>query len=74
MRLDERDRGRILLLAVLTLLALPTIWLVNRSDDDSARPNVAAVGLDPGEAGTSPATAPAAVSWPRAAPAVAENA
>ena len=61
MKLDERDRGRILLLAVLTLLALPMIWLVNRSDDDSARPNVAAVGLDPGEPGPEPeaATAPA---------------
>lgn len=37
---------------MITLLALPTIWLVNRSGDGpgSARPNVAAAGLDPGDA------------------------
>lgn len=37
---------------MITLLALPTIWLVNRSGDGpgSARPNVAAAGIDPGEA------------------------
>lgn len=35
---------------MITLLALPTIWLANRSGDaPGARPNVAAVGLDPGE-------------------------
>lgn len=33
-------------------MALPTIWLVNRDDGgrNSARPNVASVGIDPGEA------------------------
>ena len=38
--------------SVITLLALPTIWLVNRDEagPSSSRPNVAAVGLDPGEA------------------------
>ena len=37
---------------MITLLALPTIWLVNRSGDGpgSARPNVAAAGIDPGQA------------------------
>lgn len=37
---------------MITLVALPTIWLANRSDDGSAssRPNVAAVGFDPGRA------------------------
>lgn len=37
---------------MITLLALPTIWLVNRDEagPSSARPNVAAVGIDPGEA------------------------
>ena len=39
--------------SAITLLALPTIWLVNRDDDgpsSSRRPNVAVVGIDPGEA------------------------
>jgi hypothetical protein len=36
--------------SVITLVALPTIWLANRSEDSSTRPNVAAVGLDPGQA------------------------
>jgi hypothetical protein len=37
---------------VITLLALPTIWLVNRDEGgpSSSRPNVAVVGIDPGEA------------------------
>jgi len=30
--------------SALTIVALPGIWLVNRDDDASARPNVAAVG------------------------------
>ena len=30
MKLDDRDKGRLLVLAVITLLALPTIWLINR--------------------------------------------
>jgi hypothetical protein len=37
--------------SVITLIALPAIWLVNRDDDTpSSRPNVAAVGVDPGNA------------------------
>jgi hypothetical protein len=57
MKLDDRDKGRLLVLAVITLLALPTIWLINRDRDDS-RPNVAAVGIDPGsqDAATPPTT------------------
>lgn len=41
-----------MLVSVVTLLALPTIWLVNRDEGgpSSARPNVAVVGIDPGEA------------------------
>ena len=41
-----------MLASVITLVALPTIWLANRSDDgpSSSRPNVAAVGFDPGQA------------------------
>jgi hypothetical protein len=39
------------LASAITLVALPTIWLANRSDEGSStRPNVAAVGLDPGQA------------------------
>jgi hypothetical protein len=40
------------LASVITLLTLPAIWLVNRNEDgsSSSRPNVAAVGIDPGEA------------------------
>jgi hypothetical protein len=40
----------LLLATVITLVALPTIWLANRSEESSTRPNVAAVGLDPGQA------------------------
>jgi len=41
-----------MLATVITLLALPTIWLVNRDEGGpaSSRPNVAVVGIDPGEA------------------------
>ena len=47
-----------MLASVITLVALPTIWLANRSGDgpSSSRPNVAAVGIDPGQA-DSPANA-----------------
>lgn len=55
MTLDDRDKGRLLVVAILTLLTLPTIWLVNRQHEDSARPNVAAVGVDPGSADPAPA-------------------
>lgn len=45
---------------MITLLALPTIWLANRDEDgpSSSRPNVAVIGIDPGEAddGTSSPT------------------
>lgn len=44
-----------MLVSVITLLALPTIWLVNRDEagPSSPRPNVAAVGIDPGQADAS---------------------
>jgi hypothetical protein len=50
------------LASVITLVALPTIWLANRSDDgqSSSRPNVAAVGLDPGQADAADGVAAAA--------------
>jgi hypothetical protein len=64
LRLDDRDRGRILLATVITLIALPTIWLVNRAEDGpgSSRPNVAAAGLAPGEADATVAAASPAAS------------
>jgi hypothetical protein len=41
----------LVLASAITLIALPTIWLANRSEGaSSSRPNVAAVGLDPGQA------------------------
>ena len=51
-----------MLASVITLVALPTIWLANRSDDgpSSSRPNVAAVGLDPGQADAADGAAAAA--------------
>lgn len=44
---------------MITVIALPAIWLANRDDGDrsSSRPNVAAVGIDPGEADRSTAVA-----------------
>jgi hypothetical protein len=39
-----------LLASIVTVVALPTIWLANRDDGGSSRPNVAAVGIDPGQA------------------------
>jgi hypothetical protein len=50
------------LASVITLVALPTIWLANRSDDgtSSSRPNVAAVGIDPGQADAASGVAAAA--------------
>ena len=49
-----------MLASVITLVALPTIWLANRSEDgpSSSRPNVAAVGLDPGQADDAAAELP----------------
>ena len=44
--------------SALTVAALPAVWLVNRDDDASARPNVAAVGaaLGAAPASTTPTT------------------
>jgi hypothetical protein len=51
-RLERADRRRLALASALTAVALPAVWLVNRDDEQASsnRPNVAAVGLDPGEA------------------------
>jgi hypothetical protein len=41
----------LVLASVITLVALPAIWLANRDDEGSStRPNVAAVGIAPGHA------------------------
>jgi hypothetical protein len=53
------------LASVITLVALPTIWLANRSDEGaSTRPNVAAVGIDPGQADDDAGTGAAAAYDP----------
>jgi hypothetical protein len=44
LRFDDRDRRRLGFATVLTIAALPAVWLVNR-DDPAPGPNVAAVGL-----------------------------
>jgi hypothetical protein len=47
-RLRRADRRRLAFASVLTVIALPAVWLANRDDDrrGQTRPNVAAVGLD----------------------------
>jgi len=44
LRLDDRDRRRLLIASALTVVALPAVWLANRDDAASPRPNVAAAG------------------------------
>ena len=60
MALDDTDRRRLFLAALVTVVALPTLWWLNR-DDGTARPNTAAVGVDVGPA-------PAEASTPEAEP------
>ena len=45
MALDDRDRRRLFLAALVTVIALPAIWWANR-DDSSTRPNVATAGVE----------------------------
>lgn len=45
MAIYDPDRRRFLLATIVTLLALPALWLFNRSDDSTA-PAVAGVGID----------------------------
>jgi hypothetical protein len=47
MALTDTDRRRFTAATVLTLLALPALWLANTSDN-SAAPNLAVAGLDRG--------------------------
>jgi hypothetical protein len=47
MALTDTDRRRFTAATVLTLLALPALWLANTSDN-SAAPNLAVAGIDPG--------------------------
>jgi hypothetical protein len=60
MALTDTDRRRFTAVTVLTLLALPALWLANTSDN-SAAPNLAVAGIDPGvdvAAGANDAEAP----------------
>ena len=58
MKFDDRDRRRLVYASALTIAALPAVWLVNRDDESSVRPNVAAVGAAVGDVtgSTTPAT------------------
>jgi hypothetical protein len=44
LRFDDRDRRRLGFATVLTIAALPAVWIANR-DDPATGPNLAAVGL-----------------------------
>jgi hypothetical protein len=55
LRLDDRDRRRLLIASALTVVALPAVWLANRDDSASLRPNVAAVGAPVADGETSSA-------------------
>ena len=47
MALDNTDRRRFLIAAIVSMLALPALWWVNR-DDPASGPNTASVGVDVG--------------------------
>ena len=47
MALDDTDRRRFFIVALLSLIALPALWWVNR-DDPVNGPNTASVGVDVG--------------------------
>lgn len=47
MALDDTDRRRFLLAAIVSLIALPALWWVNR-DDPSSGPSTASVGVELG--------------------------
>ncbi len=66
--MEVHERRRIVLATVLTIVALPAVWLLDR-DDPSPSPNVAAVGVPTPEAG---AVTPEATFTPQV-PAFLEN-
>lgn len=47
MALDDTDRRRFYLAALLSVIALPALWFVNR-DDPAPGPNIATAGVDVG--------------------------
>ncbi len=55
MAVYDPDRRRFLLATIVTLIALPALWLVNRSDDSGA-PNVASVGVAVDDSGSTAPT------------------
>jgi hypothetical protein len=57
LRFDDRDRRRLGFATVLTIAALPAVWLANR-DDPATGPNVAAVGLAAESGATSTTVVP----------------
>ena len=48
LRFDKADRRRLVLASALTVAVLPAVWLINRDEAATGRPNVAAVGLPAG--------------------------
>jgi hypothetical protein len=69
MALTDTDRRRFTAATVLTLLALPALWLANTSDN-SAAPNLAVAGIDPDVENAEPAEEPSAASAADPTPAV----
>lgn len=66
MAIDDSDRRRVMIVALLTLLALPALWWVNR-DGDAAGPTVATAGVElaaPEEAGSTAPTIAVATTAP----------
>jgi hypothetical protein len=53
--LDDTDRRRFFLAALLSLFALPALWFVNR-DDPAPGPNIATAGVDVGSQAASAET------------------
>lgn len=54
----DPDRRRFLIATIVTLVALPALWWINR-DDDSGAPSVASVGVDVGSAAAASTDDPA---------------
>ncbi|WP_395152668.1 hypothetical protein [Ilumatobacter sp.] len=55
MALDDTDRRRFYFAALLSLIALPALWFVNR-DDPAPGPNIATAGVDVGNQAASAET------------------
>lgn len=52
MKFDQTDRRRVVFASIVTLVALPAVWMAN--EDRTSQTGVAAVGVDPGRADPEP--------------------